>query len=251
MLSSREIAHRHRLLPIETLAARAGLAPDEVETYGRHRGKISPSVLDRLRDQPDGKLVCVTSITPGTEGEGARTTLVGLAQAVAAARHRVVGCLRQPSPGPTPGASCRAIGGGYAQVVPTDDLDGHFTGDMHAVGAATNLLAAMLDASILHGNPHRIDALRIPWRRAVGIDDGALRRVLVGQGGRANGVAHRTGETEDTTICDLAVATRSSQLEAGAPARERVAKYNRLLRIEEALGEDAVFPGITAFAPTR
>ena len=193
MQSSLEIAQAHQPIPIEALAARVGLLPEEVEPFGRDKAKVSLSVLNRLRDAPDGKLVCVTSITPTSAGEGNTTTLVGLTQGLGRIGKPAVACLREASVGPVFGLKGGATGGGHAQVVPMEDLNLHFTGDIHAIGAANNLLAAMIDASILHGNPHRIDALRIPWRRAVDMNDRALRRIVVGRGGRANGYPRETG----------------------------------------------------------
>jgi formate--tetrahydrofolate ligase len=193
VVSSLDIARAHQPIPIETVAERAGLLAEEIEPYGRDKAKISPAVLDRLRDAPDAKLVCVTSITPTAAGEGNTTTAVGLTQGLGALGHRAVACLREASVGPVFGFKGGAAGGGHAQVVPMEDLNLHFTGDIHAIGAANNLLAAILDASILHGNPHGIDALRIPWRRAVDMNDRALRRVVVGRGGRANGYPRETG----------------------------------------------------------
>jgi formate--tetrahydrofolate ligase len=149
MKTSLEIAQEAELVPIDRIAERAGLEADEIEPYGRYKAKVALSVLDRLKDRPDGKVVCVTGMTP---------TRAGL-----------------------------------TQVVPMEDLNLHFTGDIHAIGAANNLLAAMIDASILHGNPHHIDALRIPWRRAVDMNDRALRDIAVGLGGRANGYPRETG----------------------------------------------------------
>jgi formyltetrahydrofolate synthetase len=193
MHSSLEIAQAHQPLPIQTIAERAGLLAEEVEPYGRNKAKVSLSVLDRLRDAPDAKIVCVTSITPTSAGEGNTTTLIGLAQGMGAIGKRATACLREASIGPVFGLKGGAAGGGRAQVIPMEDLNLHFTGDSHAIGAANNLLAAIIDASILHGNPHAIDPLRIPWRRAVDINDRALRRIVVGRGGRANGYPRETG----------------------------------------------------------
>jgi len=193
MQSSLEIVEEHRLLPITTVAERAGLLAEEVEPYGRYKAKISLSVLDRLRRAADAKLVCVSGMTPTRAGEGNTTTLVTLIDALAGIGKRPVGCLRQASIGPAFGVKGGAAGGGRAQVVPMEDLNLHFTGDIHAIGAANNLLAAMLDASILHGNPHHIDTLRIPWRRSVDMNDRPLRTITVGLGGRANGYPRETG----------------------------------------------------------
>jgi formate--tetrahydrofolate ligase len=193
MKSSLEIAQEAELEPIASLAERIGLEADELEPYGRYKAKIALSVLDRLADRPDGKLICVTGMTPTKAGEGKTTTLVGLTQGLGVIGKRPVACLREPSLGPVFGVKGGAAGGGLTQVVPMEDLNLHFTGDIHAIGAANNLLAAMLDASILHGNPHKIDALRVDWRRALDTNDRALRQVTVGLGGRANGYPRETG----------------------------------------------------------
>src|SRR5919106_842203 len=193
MKSSLEIAQDAELRPIDELAAEAGLEPDEVEPYGRHKAKISLSVVERLAAVPDGKLVCVTGMTPTKAGEGKTTTLVGLTQGLGVIGKRPVACLREPSLGPVFGIKGGAAGGGMTQVVPMEDLNLHFTGDIHAIGAANNLLAAMLDASILHGNQHKIDALRVGWRRALDMNDRALRNIAVGLGGRANGYPRESG----------------------------------------------------------
>jgi formyltetrahydrofolate synthetase len=193
MKSSLEIAQEATLLPIEQVAERAGLEADEVEPYGRYKAKVSLSVLDRLKGVPNGKLVCVTGMTPTKAGEGKTTTLVGLTQGLGVIGKNPVACLREASVGPVFGIKGGAAGGGLTQVVPMEDLNLHFTGDIHAIGAANNLLAAMIDASILHGNPHKIDALRISWRRAVDMNDRALRDIAIGLGGRANGYPRETG----------------------------------------------------------
>jgi formate--tetrahydrofolate ligase len=193
MKSSLEIAQDAELQPIESIADRMGLLPEEFEPYGRYKAKVSLDVLDRLRDAPDGKLVCVAGVTPTKAGEGKTTTAVSLTQGLGAIGREPLLCLREPSLGPVFGIKGGAAGGGLAQVVPMEDLNLHFTGDIHAVGAANNLLAAMIDASILHGNPHSIDALRIGWRRALDMNDRALRDVAIGLGGRANGYPRETG----------------------------------------------------------
>src|ERR1700742_3052982 len=193
MKSSLEIAQEAVLQPIEAIAADAGLEPDEIEPYGRYKAKVSLSVLERLKDRPDGKLICVCGMTPTKAGEGKTTTLVGLTQGLGVIGKNPVACLREASLGPVFGIKGGAAGGGLTQVVPMEDLNLHFTGDIHAIGAANNLLAAMIDASILHGNPHHIDALRIGWRRAVDMNDRALRQIAVGLGGRANGYPRETG----------------------------------------------------------
>jgi len=193
MPSSLEIAQQAELRPIAEIAAAAGLEPDEVDLYGKYKAKIDLSVLDRLADKPDGKLVNVTAITPTKAGEGKTTTAVSLTEGLGAIGRRPVLCLREASLGPVFGIKGGAAGAGYAQVVPMEDLNLHFTGDIHAIGAANNLLAAMLEASILHGNPLGIDPLSISWRRCVDMNDRALRDIVVGLGGRANGYVRQTG----------------------------------------------------------
>jgi formate--tetrahydrofolate ligase len=193
MKSSLEIAQEAQLIPIEQIADACGLEPDEVEPYGRYKAKVALSVLERMAGRPDGRLICVTGMTPTKAGEGKTTTLVGLTQGLGAIGKKSLACLREPSLGPVFGIKGGAAGGGMTQVVPMEDLNLHFTGDIHAIGAANNLLAAMLDASILHGNPHKIDQLRIDWRRAVDMNDRALRQITVGLGGRANGYPRESG----------------------------------------------------------
>jgi formate--tetrahydrofolate ligase len=193
MKSSLEIAQEAELIPIEMIAESCGLEPDEVEPYGRFKAKIDLAVLERMRAVEDGKLICVTGMTPTKAGEGKTTTLVGLTQGLGHIGKRSLACLREPSLGPVFGIKGGAAGGGMTQVVPMEDLNLHFTGDIHAIGAANNLLAAMLDASILHGNQHKIDALRIGWRRALDMNDRALRSVAIALGGRANGYPRESG----------------------------------------------------------
>ncbi len=193
MKTSLEIAQEAELVPIGRIAQNSGLEADEVEPYGRYKAKVSLSAIDRLAEVPNGKLVCVSGITPTKAGEGKTTTAVGLTQGLGAIGKSPVLCLREPSLGPVFGIKGGAAGGGLTQVVPMEDLNLHFTGDIHAVGAANNLLAALLDASILHGNHHKIDALRIGWRRAVDMNDRALRQIVLGLGGRPNGYPRETG----------------------------------------------------------
>ncbi|HEY8773041.1 MAG TPA: formate--tetrahydrofolate ligase [Gaiellaceae bacterium] len=191
--SSLEIAQAAKLQPIAELAAEIGLQPDEVELYGPYKAKVSLGVRDRLRDRPDAKLVCVTAITPTKAGEGKTTTSVSLTQGLGKIGKQPVLCLREASLGPVFGIKGGAAGGGYAQVVPMEDLNLHFTGDIHAIGAANNLLAAMLEAHILHHNALQIDPLSVTWRRCVDINDRALRNIVVGLGGRANGYVRESG----------------------------------------------------------
>jgi formate--tetrahydrofolate ligase len=193
MPSSLEIAQAATLRPIADLAADIGLEPSEVELYGRYKAKVALSVLDRLADRPDGKLINVTAITPTPAGEGKTTTAVALTQGFGKLGKRPVLCLREASLGPVFGIKGGAAGAGYTQVVPMEDMNLHFTGDIHAIGAANNLLAAMVEAHLLHGNELGLDPLSVSWRRCVDINDRALRDIVVGLGGRANGYTRQTG----------------------------------------------------------
>jgi formate--tetrahydrofolate ligase len=193
MPSSLEIAQEARLSPIAEIAEEAGLEADEYDLYGKYKAKVSLDVLERLGDTPDGKLICVTAITPTKAGEGKTTTSVSLTQGLGHIGKKVALCLREASLGPVFGIKGGAAGGGYAQVVPMEDLNLHFTGDIHAIGAANNLLAAMTEAHLLHGNKLGIDPLTVSWRRCVDINDRALRQIVVGLGGRANGYVRETG----------------------------------------------------------
>src|SRR6478672_3342356 len=193
MPSSLEIAQNAQLRPIAEIAEAAGLLPEEVEPYGRYKAKIDLGVLERLASRPDAKLVNVTAITPTKAGEGKTTTSVALTQGLGHIGRSPVLCLREASLGPVFGIKGGAAGAGYTQVVPMEDMNLHFTGDIHAIGAANNLLAAMLDASILHSNKLGIDPLSISWRRCLDINDRALRDMVIGLGGRANGYTRQTG----------------------------------------------------------
>ena len=178
---------------IEHVADELGLLPDEYATYGRGAAKIELTALDRRRDVADGRLICVTAVTPTRAGEGKTTTSISLVDALGTIGERAVLCLREPSLGPVFGIKGGGTGGGRAQLTPMDSINLHFTGDIHAIGAANNLLAAMLDAHLLHGNRLGIDPLTITWRRCVDMDDRALRRVVIGLGGRVNGSPRETG----------------------------------------------------------
>ena len=191
--SSLEIAQEAQLRPIAEVAESAGLEPDEYDLYGKYKAKVDLSVLERRRETEDGKLICVTAITPTKAGEGKTTTSVSLTQGLGHIGKSPVLCLREASLGPVFGIKGGAAGGGYAQVVPMEDLNLHFTGDIHAISAANNLLAALLEAHLLHGNELGIDPLTVTWRRAVDINDRALRSIVVGLGGRANGYVRETG----------------------------------------------------------
>ncbi len=188
MKSGLEIAQEAALRPIADVAAEADLLEDEVEPYGRYRAKVSLDVLERLGDRPDGKLVITTAITPTKAGEGKTTTSVSLTQGLGAIGKRAALCLREPSMGPVFGIKGGGNGGGYAQVVPMEEINLHLNGDFHAVTAAHNLLAAALDASIYHGNPLGIDPRTITWPRTLDVNDRELRYTVVGLGGRPHGV---------------------------------------------------------------
>ena len=186
-----EIAQAAKMLPISQVAARAGIGEELLEHYGRYKAKLD---LTSLRDKPrKGKLILVTAINPTPAGEGKTTTSVGLADALARLDKNVLLCLREPSLGPVFGVKGGAAGGGYAQVVPMEDINLHFTGDFHAIGAANNLLAAMLDNHIQQGNALGIDPRRITWRRCVDMNDRQLRNIVDGLGGKANGTPREDG----------------------------------------------------------
>ena len=190
-LSDIEIAQQARMLPITEVAAKAGLAEEQLECYGRHKAKVD---IHSLKDLPQkGKLVLVTAINPTPAGEGKTTTSVGLADALCGMGKNALLCLREPSLGPVFGVKGGAAGGGRAQVVPMEDINLHFTGDFHAIGAANNLCAAMLDNHIKQGNSLDIDPRRIVWKRCVDMNDRQLRNVVDGLGGIANGVPREDG----------------------------------------------------------
>jgi formate--tetrahydrofolate ligase len=175
------------------LAESLELAPDELEPYGAYAVKIDPAAIERLRDVDNGRLVCVTAMTPTKAGEGKTTTAISLADGLARAGERPVLCLREPSLGPVFGIKGGGTGGGRAQIIPMEQINLHFTGDIHAIGAANNLLAAMVEAHLLHGNELKLDPHSITWRRCLDMDDRALREIVVGLGGRANGSPRETG----------------------------------------------------------
>jgi formate--tetrahydrofolate ligase len=193
MLSDLEIAQRAKLLPITEIARGLGLDEDELELYGKTKAKIALSVMKRLGDRPNGKYIDVTAITPTPLGEGKTTTTIGLSMALNRVGARTIATIRQPSLGPVFGIKGGAAGGGYAQVVPMEDFNLHLTGDVHAISLAHNLLAAMIDNSITHGNKLKIDPLSITWPRVVDVSDRALRKVVIGLGGKENGHPRETG----------------------------------------------------------
>jgi formate--tetrahydrofolate ligase len=186
--SGLEIAQEAVLRPITDIAADAGILEEELAQYGRFKGKISLSILDRLAGRPDGKLVITTAITPTKAGEGKTTTSISLTQGMGRIGRDVMLCLREPSMGPVFGIKGGGNGGGFAQVVPMEEINLHFNGDFHAVQAAHNLLAAAMDASIYHGNPLGIDPVSVTWPRTLDVNDRELRYNVVGLGGKAHGV---------------------------------------------------------------
>src|SRR5436309_7284741 len=188
-----DIARATTLAPIHTIAGRLGLAESEIEPYGRAKAKVELEALSRRRDAPDGALVLVTGMTPTPAGEGKSTTTVGLGDAFRRLGKRSVVAIREPSLGPCFGVKGGAAGGGYAQVVPMEDINLHFTGDIHAVGAAHNLLAALVDNHLFQGDALALDSRKIFWKRVVDMNDRALRNVIVGLGGPAHGVPRESG----------------------------------------------------------
>jgi len=188
-----DIARSATLLPIGRIAERLGIAAEDLEPYGKTKAKISLDLCRRLAGQPEGRLVLVTAISPTPAGEGKTTTSIGLTDALNRLGHRAVVCLREPSLGPCFGIKGGAAGGGYAQVVPMEEINLHFTGDFHAIGAAHNLLAAVLDNHLHHGNALGIDPGRIVWKRVLDMNDRALRHIVVGLGGAAHGQPRESG----------------------------------------------------------
>lgn len=188
-----EIARENEMNPICDIAEEAGFLQDEIEMYGRYKAKICNEAFQRLKNKEDGKLILVTAITPTPAGEGKTTTTVGLADGMRKIGKNVMVALREPSMGPVFGMKGGAAGGGYAQIVPMEDINLHFTGDMHAISAANNLLAAMIDNHIMQGNQLDIDVRQISWKRCVDMNDRQLRNITCGLGGKTNGVPREDG----------------------------------------------------------
>ncbi len=188
-----EIAQEAQMQHIREIAAQLGLTEDDIELYGKYKAKISLDSWNKVKNGPDGKLVLVTAINPTPAGEGKTTTSVGLADAFHKLGHKVAVALREPSLGPCFGLKGGAAGGGYAQVVPMEDINLHFTGDFHAITTAHNLLAAVIDNHIQQGNALDIDVRRVAWKRVLDLNDRALRNVVIGLGGKAHGVPRETG----------------------------------------------------------
>ena len=193
MLTDVEIAQSAKMKPISEIAKKVGLEDDDLELYGKYKAKIALEAINRLENNPDGKLILVTAINPIPAGEGKTTTMIGLSQALNKLGKKSVVAMREPSLGPCFGIKGGAAGGGYAQVVPMEDINLHFTGDIHAITAANNLIAAMLDNSIHQGNPLNIDVRNIVWRRVVDLNDRALRNTICGLGGKVNGMPREDG----------------------------------------------------------
>lgn len=191
MLTDIEIAQNAAMEPIEKIAAKIGIEPGYLELYGKYKAKVD--IWEKIKDRPDGKLVLVTAITPTPAGEGKTTTSVGLSQALCKLGKNSIVALREPSLGPVMGIKGGAAGGGYSQVIPMEDINLHFTGDMHAITSANNLLSAMLDNHIHQGNELKIDTRRIVFRRVLDMNDRALRNVVIGLGGKAHGVVREDG----------------------------------------------------------
>jgi len=193
MLKDIEIAQGAKMLPIEEIAAKIGLGREWLELYGDYKAKLKDGLYEKLKDRQNGKLILVTAINPTPAGEGKTTTTVGLGQAMAKIGKNAIIALREPSLGPVMGVKGGAAGGGYAQVVPMEDINLHFTGDMHAITAANNLLSAAIDNHIHQGNALSIDSRRIVWKRAMDMNDRALRQIVVSLGGKNNGFPREDG----------------------------------------------------------
>ena len=193
MLTDVEIAQSAKMKPIKEIALKMGLSEDDLELYGKYKAKISLETIQRIQNKQNGKLVLVTAINPTPAGEGKTTTMIGLSQALNKMGKNAIVAMREPSLGPCFGVKGGAAGVGYAQVVPMEDINLHFTGDIHAITTANNLIAAMLDNSIQQGNPLDIDTRQIVWKRCVDLNDRALRHIVVGLGGKVNGVPREDG----------------------------------------------------------
>ena len=193
MLTDIEIAKQAKMKKITEIAEGIGVSADDLEPYGHYKAKLSEELYTKLADKPDGKLILVTAINPTPAGEGKTTISVGLAESMAKIGKKAILALREPSLGPVFGIKGGAAGGGYAQVVPMEDINLHFTGDMHAITAANNLLCALIDNSMQQGNPLRIDQRRILFKRCLDMNDRALRNVIIGLGGKVNGIPREDG----------------------------------------------------------
>ena len=230
MATDLEIARATRLRPIGEIAALAGIPADALDPYGRYKAKVSLDFVTAQDGQPDGALVLVTGISPTAAGEGKTTTTIGLGDALNRVGRRTMICLREPSLGPCFGVKGGATGGGRAQVAPMDEINLHFTGDFHAITAANNLLAALVDNHLYWGNALEIDPRRVTWRRALDMNDRALRAIVNGLGGVANGAPREDG-------FDITVA--SEVMAVFCLARDLADLQDRLGRIQVAPGGTA------------
>lgn len=213
MLTDIQIAQQTKMEPIVEVAAKVGLTPDDLDMYGKYKAKITIEAQQRLQSQPDGKLVLVTAITPTPAGEGKSTVTVGLGQALNRIGKKTVIALREPSLGPVFGVKGGAAGGGYSQVVPMEDINLHFTGDFHAITSSNNLICALIDNHIHQGNALRIDARRITFKRVMDMNDRALREIVVGLGGKANGFVRQDGFMITVASEIMAILCLSTDLE--------------------------------------
>ena len=211
MKSDIEIAQGAKMLPITEVAKKVGLTEDDLELYGKYKAKISLEVLNKGKKE-NGKLILVTAINPTPAGEGKSTVTIGLGQALCELGKNAVIALREPSLGPVFGVKGGAAGGGYAQVVPMEDINLHFTGDMHAITATNNLLSAAIDNHIHQGNDLRIDSRRIIFKRVLDMNDRALRNIVVGMGGKANGFLREDGFTITVASEIMAILCLSNNL---------------------------------------
>jgi len=256
MLSDIEIAQQAKLQPITEIAAKIGLTEDDIELYGKYKAKVSPGVYDRVKDRPNGKLIYTTAITATPAGEGKTVTTIGLTQALGKLGKKVMACLREPSLGPTFGVKGGAAGGGYAQVVPMEEINLHFTGDIHAVTTAHNLLNALLDNHIAQGNALNIDPKRIVLRRVMDMNDRQLRNIVIGLGGRGDGYVREAGFDISVASEIMAILCLASDLQ---DLKERVGRmlvaytydrkpvYARDLKAEGAIAvimKDAIKPNL-------
>ena len=228
MLTDVQIAQGAQMKPIKEIADQLGLSEDDLELYGKYKAKISLETIEKVKEREDGKLILVTAINPTPAGEGKTTTMIGLSQALNKLGKKSIVAMREPSLGPCFGVKGGAAGGGYAQVVPMEDINLHFTGDIHAITTANNLIAAMLDNSIQQGNPLDIDTRQIVWKRCVDLNDRALRHIVVGLGGKVNGVPREDGfdisvASEVMGILGLATSLEDLKQRAG----RMIVAYNR------------------------
>ena len=219
MLTDVQIAQQAKMQPIKEVAVKLGLVEDDLELYGKYKAKISLETMQKVENNKDGKLILVTAINPTPAGEGKTTTMIGLSQGLNKIGKKAVVAMREPSLGPCFGVKGGAAGGGYAQVVPMEDINLHFTVDIHAITTANNLIAAMLDNCLQQGNPLNIDPRQIVWKRCVDLNDRALRNIVVGLGGKVNGVPREDGF--DITVASevmgiLCLATSLEDLKARA-----------------------------------